>query len=90
MSSVTIRIGDETYLTLEAISECYGCEVSWLREAYDYGLLGGGRLYSDTIVLRVTLLDRVAEIVRLGRYQGLSFETIFVLLGDVQRSAVDE
>ena len=83
MSDVRIRIEGESYLTLEAISECYECEVAWLREAYDFGLLGGGRTYSGTLVLSITILDRVAEVVRLGRYQGLGFDAIVVLLGDV-------
>ena len=90
MTSVTIRIDDEAYLTLEAISECYECEVSWLREAYEFGLLGGGRIYSGTVVLSVKVLDRVAEVVRLGRYQGLSFDAIFVLLGEARVTLVDE
>ena len=81
-TSVTIRIENESYLTLEAISECYDCEVAWLREAYDFGLLGGGRAYANTVVFSVAILDRVAEVVRLGRYQGMSFDAIFVLLGD--------
>jgi hypothetical protein len=82
MTSVAIRIDDESYLTLEAISECYECEVTWIHEAYEFGLLGGGRVYSGRVVLSVRVLDRVAQVVRLGRYQGLGFEAIFVLLGD--------
>ncbi len=82
MTSVVIRIEGESYLSLEAISECYECEVAWLREAYDFGLLGGGRIVSGSLVLRVTVLDRVAEVVRLGRYQGIGFEAMLVLLGD--------
>jgi hypothetical protein len=90
VTSVTLRIDDEMYLTLEAISECYECEVRWLREAYEFGLLGGGRIHSGTLVLSVRVLDRVAEVVRLGRYQGMSFETIFVLLGDAPLRPFDE
>ena len=82
MSELRIRIEGETYLTLEAISECYGCEVAWLREAYGFGLFGGGRVHAGTLVLHVTVLDRVAEVVRLSRYQGLGFEAILVLLGE--------
>ena len=82
MNDPRIRIDEESYLTLEAISECYECEVAWLREAYEFGLFGGGRLYLDTIVLSVTVLDRVADVVRLGRYQGIGFEALVVLLGE--------
>ena len=52
--------------------------------------LGGGRIHSGTLVLSVRVLDRVAEVVRLGRYQGMSFETIFVLLGDTPVRPFDE
>jgi hypothetical protein len=90
MTSVTIRIDNQTYLTLEAISECYECEVAWIREAYEFGLLGGGLTYSGTVVLSVTVLDRVAEVVRLGRYQGMGFETISVVLGDAPVLHIDE
>ena len=34
MSGVSIRIEGRSYLTLEDISSCYGCEVAWLRELY--------------------------------------------------------
>jgi hypothetical protein len=76
-----IRIEGEAWLSLEAISECYECELSWVREVYDAGLLGAGRTVSGEVVLRVTVLDRVADIVRLSRYQGLGLETIVALIG---------
>jgi len=84
MSDVRIRIEGETWITLEEISACYECETAWLREAYEIGLLGGGREQSGKLLLRVTVLDRVAEIVRLSRYQGLAFETIVVLLAQTE------
>ncbi len=80
MSHVRIVIEGESYLTLEAISECYSCEVRWMREAYDVGLFGRGRTHSGDLVLSVRLLDRVAEVVRLGRHQGLDFEVIALLV----------
>lgn len=82
MSVVRILIEGESYLSLEAISQCYECETAWLREAYEFGLLGGGVVHEDTVVLHVTVLDRVAEVLRLSRYQGLGFEAIVVLLGE--------
>lgn len=82
MTEARILIDGESYLTLEAISECYECESAWLREAYEFGLLGCGRAYAGTVVLRVSVLDRVAQVLRLSRYQGLGFETIVVLLGE--------
>lgn len=90
MSEVRITIEGESYLTLEAISECYECDVRWLREAYEFGLFGRGRVDAGRVVLRITVLDRVAEVVRLARYQGLGFEAIDVLIGEtVEADVVD-
>lgn len=89
MNEVRILIEGESYLTLEAISECYECEPSWLLEAYEFGLLGGGRTHAGLLVLHVNVLDRVAQVVRLSRYQGLGFETIVVLLGEAVEPRVD-
>jgi hypothetical protein len=83
MSTLRIRIEGETYLTFEAISQCYQCEIRWLQEVYETGLFGGGLIYEGTVVFHVTVLDRVAEVVRLNRYQGLGLDAIVVLLGDL-------
>jgi hypothetical protein len=82
MSRTTILLEGRTWITIEAISECYECEVAWVREACDYGLFGTARVHAGTLVLRVTVLDRVARVVRLSRYEGLGFEAIVALLGD--------
>ena len=82
MSQVRISIEGESYLTLEAISECYACEVTWMREAYQVGLFGLGVVHGDDLLLSVRLLDRVAEVVRLGRHHGLDFEVIALLVAD--------
>lgn len=82
MSQVRICIEGESYLTLEAISECYACEVTWMREAYQVGLFGRGVVRGDDLLLSVRLLDRVAEVVRLGRHHGLGFEVIALLVAD--------
>jgi len=79
--TTTIRIEGEAYLSLEVISDCYECEVAWLREVYDTGVLGGGRHHEGTLVLRAVVLDRVADVVRLVRYQGLAVEEAAALLG---------
>lgn len=81
-SQGVVHIQGETYLSLERIGECYECEISWLMEAYEFGLLGDGFDYGGVLVLHVTVLDRVADVVRLSRYQGLRFEAIVVLLGE--------
>ena len=82
MSDVVIRIEGQSWVTLETISECYECEVAWVREAYAYGIFGVARPHAGTLVLRATMLDRVARAWRLSRYEGLSFDAIVVLLGE--------
>lgn len=84
MNRMRVRIENETYLSLESISDCYQCNAAWIREAYEFGLLGVGRRYEGHVVLHVKVLDRVAQVVRLGRYEGLGFEAIVVLLGTIE------
>ena len=88
-SQVSIRIDGEVFLTFEAVGECYECEVAWLRRAYDAGLLGGGRMHGGLLLLPAARLDRVAQVVRLSRYEGLAFETILALLGDLLDEEAD-
>jgi hypothetical protein len=75
-----IRIEGESWLSIEAVADCYECETAWLREAWRYGLLGSGLQVEGKLLLHVALLDRVADVIRLGRHQGLAFEVIGILL----------
>ena len=63
--------------------ECYQCEVEWLQQAYDTGVFGGGRVYGGVLLLPAARLDRVAQVVRLSRYEGRALETILALLGEI-------
>jgi hypothetical protein len=74
------RIEGQAYLSLETVAQCYECEVAWLREAWLHGLFGRGIEYEGHLLLHVAVMDRVADVLRLGRHQGLSFESIVVLL----------
>jgi hypothetical protein len=82
MIEVRVTIEGRSYLTFEGLSECYGCSVSWLHEAYEFGLLGRGRRHGGRVVFSMAVLDRVADVIRLARHQGLAFETIVVLIGE--------
>jgi hypothetical protein len=82
MSELVVRIEGQTWVTLETISECYQCEVTWVRQACELGLFGRARVHAGTLVVRTTVLDRVASAWRLSRYEGLSFDAIVVLLGE--------
>jgi len=81
VTRVSVRIEGEIHLRIEDLSECYACEASWLRQAYEFGLLGRGRVHHGEVVLSVRCLDRVAEVVRLGHHHGFALETIAVVLG---------
>ncbi len=81
MTYELIHIEGEAYVTLETISRCYECELEWVIEIYDYGLLGRGRSVDSGLAVPASILDRVATIWRLQRHQGLDFMHIEVLLG---------
>jgi hypothetical protein len=89
MSELVIRIEGQAWVTIETICECYDCDIAWVREACEFGLLGTARPHAGTVVFRATVLDRVARVVRLSRYERLGFEAIVVLLGDADDEAVD-
>ena len=89
MRNVRIRIEEESYLSLDGISECYQCQVAWLQEAYELGLFGSGREHAGRLVLSVTILDRVAEVIRLHRYEGLGLDAIVILLGEVREVSTE-
>ncbi len=74
MTGARIMIAGESYITLEIVAECYECEYLWVKEAYDLGLLGAGELSEGQTAVRVTTLDRVAELIRLCRYHGVALE----------------
>lgn len=74
-------IEGELHLGFDEISQCYACDAAWMREAYEFGLFGPGRLHEGDIVLAARRLDRIADVVRLGFHQGWAFESIALILG---------
>jgi len=77
---VRVVIEGESYLSLETVAECYHCEVSWVREVYEFGLLGSGRRVGSDVVIPSHVLDRLAAIIRLSRYYGLNLAGIALAL----------
>jgi hypothetical protein len=72
-----IVVRGETLVTLEAAAECYRVEVAWVREVYRLGLLGPGEPTGATFAVDAgSALDRLAEVIRLHRHQGLQLEEI--------------
>ncbi len=80
MKHLRVIIEGEGYLSLAAIAECYACEVEWVREVYEYGLLGRGRVVGEEILLSTCVMDRVADVVRLSVYYGVSLGALDLLL----------
>lgn len=81
MSAERIVLRGELYLSLEEVAECYHVELAWVREVVDLGLLGRCELTRGRLVVAATRLDRVAEILRLQRQQGVNLAGIAMLLG---------
>lgn len=71
MTHVRLTIRGETYLTLETVAECYECEIEWVERIYDLGLLGSGELVDGRTAIPARMLERLAEIMRLCRHQGI-------------------
>lgn len=80
MKHLGVIIEGETYLSLAAIAECYCCEVDWVHEVYQHGLLGRGRVVGEEILLSTCVLDRVADVVRLSVYHGVGLGAVALLL----------
>lgn len=82
MTSEQIYIEGDLYLSLETVAEIYHVEVLWLREVYDFGLLGSGVDSGRVIHIQAVQLDRVAAIVRWHVGLGLDVEAISLALAD--------
>ena len=91
MTIHTLIIRGERYLTLAGVAEAYSLELTWIREVYDYRLLGEGEhvpggatgghaAAGDDIAIAEVLLDRVATIERLHRAHGVNLPGIALIL----------
>lgn len=78
----TITIRGELWLTLETVAECYEVETTWVREVYEHGLLGAGEPVGGSIAIAAVELDRLAQVLRLNRQQGLDLLAVMALLDD--------
>jgi hypothetical protein len=76
----TLIIRGQTYITLRSLAATYELEVSWVREVYEYGLLGSGEAVDDDIAVVAAMLDRLAEVCRLHDRQGVNLAGIAIIL----------
>jgi chaperone modulatory protein CbpM len=81
MSGERILVHGQLYLTLQDVAECYHVELAWVRDVVDFGLLGRCERTRGTLVVAASKLDRVADILRLQRQQGLNLAGVALLLG---------
>ncbi len=81
MSDVRLVIGGESYITVSAVAECYECEVAWVTEVYEAGLVGAGKQVDNELAILTRMLDRLAEIRRMYVFQGIDLVTVGALLG---------
>jgi hypothetical protein len=79
-----IVIRGERYLTLQGVAETFEVELSWVQEVYDFGLLGPGETVEGTVAIASRLLDRVAEIRRMNRVQGVNLAGIALVLAPTE------
>ena len=82
MRRQVISIRGQLYLTLETVADCYRVEVEWLHEVYETGLLGPGARVGDSMAIAACMLDRMGEILRLHRQQGINLAGILKFLDE--------
>jgi hypothetical protein len=75
-----LTIHGECFVTLSSVAECFHVHSAWIREVYDFGLLGRGEHVGDDLAIAAAQLDRVATIQRLHRHYGLDLATIEIVL----------
>jgi len=84
MVSRWVVVRGQRFVSLETVAECYEVEVAWVREVYDFGLLGPGEVVEGTIAVAAAMLERMAEIRRLTLIGG-DLAVIAVLLDEMGR-----
>ncbi len=73
----------DRYLTLTVVAECYEVELRWVRDVYDFGLLGEGRLEHGELAISTVMLERVAVIRRLQLQLGINLPGVALQLEEL-------
>jgi len=82
MSTHTLEIRGELFVTLEGAAECYHVEARWIEEIQRQGYLGPVERVGRSLAFPVTGLDRLAAILRWNRHLGLDLDAVTALLAD--------
>lgn len=80
MKDRQLLVDGELYLGLEVVAEIYEVQLVWLREAYEFGLLGSGVDSGPGLCVAAVEMDRIATIVRLHKVLGMELESIALAL----------
>ena len=83
MTRMRLVIRGETYITLDVVAECYGCEIEWVEHVYRLGLLGAGEQVEGTAAIPSYMLERVAELMRLCHHHGIDPAVVDLLLEEL-------
>lgn len=76
----TLVIGGQRYISLKDAAKCYNVKVTWVREIYEFGLLGDGEETRLGIAIPTEMLERLATIRRIQLQQGINLAGIALLL----------
>ena len=80
MSPAHFTRDGETWVTVEAVAKCYHVEVSLLSSACEQGYLTHTVDTTGALAVAVREFDRVAVLVRLHVYQGVSLDAVGLFL----------
>lgn len=75
-----VMLRGERYVTLTTVAACYRVEVTVVREAYEYGLLGEGEVHEGEVAVPASRMGVVARILRLRASAGVNVEGIVLLV----------
>jgi hypothetical protein len=75
-----IVIRGQRFITLSEAAKCYEVKVTWVREVFEFGLLGEGEETKAGLCIAAEMLERLATIRRMELQQGLNLAGIALLL----------
>ena len=79
--SLIVQDGDR-YLRIDAVAEIFDVQVTWIEAAFENGLLDCRVFEETTPCIRVTELDRIAQLIRLSLVYELDWDNVALHLDD--------
>jgi hypothetical protein len=75
-----VVVQGRTYIALETAAECYQVDAAFVHRVYVAGLLGNAERAGDVLMIEVSMLEQLAQAVRLHHHLGFDLETVALLL----------